>query len=76
MDCFSEISDAQRLYCDWGGENVAPAHSTRVHPFFETLTVNQTRMNAHARTERERTTLLYLWLISDSGYTNTINQAD
>lgn len=33
--------------------------------------------NTYAYTEREREPLfLYLWLISDSGYTNIINQAD
>lgn len=74
MDCFSEIGDAQRLYCDWGGESPVRTQLQCTHFRVATLTVDRTHM--YARTCTERTTLLYLWLISDPGYTNIINQAD
>lgn len=55
MDCFSEISDAEKLYCDWGEQRPCTLNESKPA---ETLLVAQTHMNMHT-CRKKREPLLY-----------------
>lgn len=52
MSCFSEITDAHKLYSDWGGN--LPLYSTRGHRFLKRTPRSKPDTYVRTHTQRKR----------------------